>query len=171
MRAIRIVVGLILMAGFVVGVTALVVQRAGGWGVPYFSFVSERGSPCENTLTGYVCRPTTLADVEFFGQVSLPPDSTVTRGTYVSTQDYQLDAQLEVPSPSAAAALTALSGAFGRCTKDPPLINVDGLTKVCVLSNGNRVVESGEADSRLYTITTGLHPDGSRTISLSIHSR
>ncbi len=47
----------------------MVTRYAGGWGVPYFSFTSERGSRCTNDFAGYTCDPVTLADVEFFGDV------------------------------------------------------------------------------------------------------
>ena len=62
-KAMRISIGLMLMAGFVLILFGLVTRYAGSWGVPYFSFTSERGSPCTNKLTGYICDPLTLADV------------------------------------------------------------------------------------------------------------
>ncbi|MDN5804623.1 MAG: hypothetical protein L0H26_08590, partial [Microlunatus sp.] len=60
-KAMRVGVGILLMTGFVMILFGLVIRYAGSWGVPYFSFTSERGSPCTNKLTGYVCDPLTLA--------------------------------------------------------------------------------------------------------------
>ena len=96
-KAIRISIGILLMAGFVLILFGLITRYAGGWGVPYFSFTSDRGSPCTNKLTGYICDPLTLADVEFYGDVDLPADTKVISGRYRSTHDYKLEARLEVP--------------------------------------------------------------------------
>ena len=161
-----------LMTGFVLGSTSLVLRYAGGWGVPYFSFTSERGSPCTNTFSGYVCEPPTLADVEFFGELDLPDGTTVLSGRYQSTHDYRLDARLVVPAPSAAAAMAVLTENFGRCLRDHTApIDTARLKKVCVMSNDDVIVRSGEPDSRYYTVATGLGRDGTRTIGLAIKSR
>ena len=76
---------------------AILTRFAGAWGVPYFTFTSERGSECTNNFTGYVCTPITLAEVEFYADLDLPDDTEVVSGTYRSTHDYQLEALLEVP--------------------------------------------------------------------------
>lgn len=160
------------MAAFVVIALAIVFRYAGGWGVPYFSFSTDRGSPCVNKFTGYVCTPTTLADVEYFGDIDLPDNTRVVTGTYTSTHDYRLESMLEVPSSTAPAALASLNEAFGKCIAGHPSpINTTGLTKICVLANDDAVVESGEPTSRLYTIGTGVTKDGSRMIGLFIRSR
>ena len=86
--------------------------------MPYFSFTSERGSPCRNNLSGYTCTPLTLADLEFYGDVDLPDDSRMISGTYTATHDYQLDATLDVPAASAKSALDGLKEAYGDCQKD-----------------------------------------------------
>ena len=108
------------MAGFVLITLAILTRYAGAWGVPYFRFTSERGSECTNNFTGYVCSPITLAEVEFYADLDLPDDTEVVSGTYRSTHDYHLEAQLEVPAASAAAALKSLSTAFGRCLPNQP---------------------------------------------------
>ena len=170
-RALRIAVGVVLMAGFILGSTTLVLRQAGRWGVPYFSFTSERGSPCTNTFTGYVCEPPTLADVEFYSELDLPDDTTVLSGLYRSTHDYQLDARLVVPAPSAAAAMTVLRANFGRCLRNhTALIDTARLKGVCVMANDEQII-SGEPESRLYNVATGLGRDGTRTIGLAIKSR
>lgn len=171
-RAQRVLVGLMLMAGFVIVALTMVVRHAGGWGVPYFTFRTDRGSSCVNNFTGYVCSPTNLADVEYFGDIDLPDDTRVLTGTYTSTHDYQLESNLEVPARSQAKALKALTEAFGRCIPDHPSpISTRGLTQVCVLANDGSVIESGEPAPRLYTVGTGLRKDGTRLIGLSIRSR
>ena len=65
------------MLGSVAVTLAILTQYAGAWGVPYFTFRTDRGSMCKNDLTGYTCSPMTLADVEYFGDVDLPDNSSV----------------------------------------------------------------------------------------------
>jgi hypothetical protein len=150
----------------------VVTRYAGGWGVPYFSFTSERGSSCTNDLTGYTCTRLTLGDIEFFGDVDLPDDTSIVSGTYRSTHDYRLDAVVEVPHPHAAAALRSLQESYGKCQPGHPSpLNPTGLTKICVLANDNAYTASGEPDSRLFTIGTGLRKNGSRVIAMVIKSR
>ena len=93
-------------------------------------------------------------------------------GTYRSTHDYQLEALLEVPAASAAAALKSLDTAFGPCVPSQPSpLNTAGLTKVCVMANLDAFTEAGEPASRLYVVGTGVRKDGTRPIALSIKSR
>ena len=160
------------MAGFVLVLLAILTRFAGAWGVPYFPFTSERGSQCTNNFTGYVCTPITLAEVEFYADLDLPNDTEVVSGTYRSTHDYQLEAQLDVPPASAAVAVKTLNTAFGPCVPDrPSSLNTQGLTKVCVMANLDAVTEAGEPASRLYVVGTGLRKDGWRPIALTIKSR
>lgn len=160
------------MATFVGVVLLVVVQFAGAWGVPYFSFSTDRGSPCKNNLTGYTCTPLTLTDVEYYGDLDLPDSTVVSSASYRSTHDYQLDATLEIPAAAAAPAMKTLNENFGTCINGHPSpISTRGLSKVCVLANDDSVVESGEPASRLYTVGTGLRKDGTRVIGLSIKSR
>ncbi len=160
-----------MMAAFVSASLFIVTRYAGGWGVPYFSYTSERGSVCTNDFTGRTCTPLTLADVEFFSDLDLPNDTRVISGTYRATHDYRLDAVLEVPPAGAAKALAALNDGFGKCQPGHPSpLDRRGLTKLCVLANDNSYTASGEPDSRLFTIGTGLRKDGTRAISMSIKS-
>ena len=161
-----------MMAGFVLIVLAILTHYAGAWGVPYFTFTSERGSTCTNDFTGYTCSPLTLAEVEFYADLNLPDDTKVVSGNYRSTHDYRLEAVLEVPAASAAAALKSLMTAFGPCRPDQPSpLNTTGLTKVCVMANQDTLTEGGEPASRLYVVGTGLRKNGNRPIALSIKSR
>ncbi len=171
-KPLRILVGTVLMAGFVLVVFVVLARYAGAWGVPYFTFTTERGSTCKNTFTGYTCTPITLAEVEFFGEFDLPDDTTVVQGRYHSTHDYVLEALLDVPRASSGAALRSLNSNFGRCMKghSSPL-NTAGLTKVCVLATDDTIRDSGEPASRIYSIGTGVRRDGTRTIALLIKSR
>jgi hypothetical protein len=170
--ALRVLGGIAAMLVFVGVVLAVLVRHAGDWGVPYFSFTSAHGSPCTNDLTGYTCDPLTLADVEFFGDVDLPEDTTVLAGSYRSTHDYALTAQLRVPRESEAAALEQLREAFGSCGRrvSTPL-QTAGLSKVCTMASDDGADESGQLASRLYAVGTGLGKDGSRLIGLSVRSR
>jgi hypothetical protein len=172
-KALRISIGVLLMAGFVMILFGLVTRYAGGWGVPYFDFTSERGSPCTNKLTGYVCDPLTLADVQFYSDVELPVDTTVIAGTYTATHDYTLHARLEVPKASAAAAMTALTEEFGPCVAGHTVpMEPTQLTGICVLANDDAVTREGEPPSRLFVIGTGIRADdGTRVIDLTVRSR
>lgn len=171
-KAMRISIGVLLMTGFVLILFGLVTRYAGAWGVPYFSFTSDRGSPCTNKLTGYVCDPLTLADVQFYSDAELPADTKVISGTYTATHDYTLTARLEVPKTSADAAMAALADEFGPCVAGHPVpMEASQLTTVCVLANDDAVTREGEPPSRLYVIGTGIRPDGTRVIDLTIRSR
>ena len=171
-KALRIIGGTLLMAGVVTVGFLLLSRYAGVWGVPYFSFTTERGSTCKNDFAGYTCTPLTLAEVEFHGEIVLPDDTSVVSGSYRSTHDYQLNAVLDVPAASAPAAGGALNEAYGPCVGgQPPPLDTTGLTQVCVITNSDVVSNDGEPASRLYTVGTGVRADGSRTIVLQIKSR
>lgn len=157
----------------VVVLALLVLARfAGGWGVPYFATTTERGSRCVNTFTGFECPSLTLADVGYFGDVELPPDTRVVSSHYRSTHDYQLTALLEVPPASAAAGLGALQDSYGACDKNhsSPL-GETGLSSLCVLANDQDTTDAGVPDSRVYVVGTALRKDGTRVVNLSVRSR
>lgn len=171
-KGMRIIVGIMLMTAFVMISWSLISRYAGGWGVPYFSFQTERGSTCKNDLIGYTCRPVTLSDLEFYGEVTLPSTTRVVTSTYRATHDYQLDAQLAVPRAGAAQALQGLNESFGRCLRDrPPPMPTTGLTSVCVMANDDAVTRDVDISSRLYNVGTALRRDGVRVVYLSVKSR
>jgi hypothetical protein len=160
------------MLGSVAVTLAILTQYAGAWGVPYFSFTTDRGSTCKNDLTGYTCSPMTLADVEYFGDVDLPDDSSVVAGSYRSTHDYQMEAVIDVPGGSAAQALTSLREAFGTCISElPSPVSTEDVQDTCVMANDDIYSESDEPSSRLYLIGTGVRTDGTRVIAMVIKSR
>ena len=160
------------MLGSVAVTLAILTQYAGAWGVPYFTFRTDRGSMCKNDFTGYTCSPMTLADVEYFGDVDLPDNSAVVTGTYRSTHDYHMEAIIEVPLDSADSALTSLNQTFGNCISElPSPVSAEGIRKTCVMSNDAVISESDEPSSRVYLIGTGVRTDGSRIIGMVIKSR
>ena len=154
-------------------VALLVLARfAGGWGIPYFSTTTERGSRCVNTFTGFECASLTLGDVEFFGDVDLPADTRVVRSRYVSTHDYQIQAALEVPPAGAADALAALKESYGGCVKNHPSpLSEPRLTSLCILANDQETTQTGTPDSRVYVVGTALRPDKTLVVNLSVRSR
>lgn len=171
-KAMRIIVGVMLMAAFFLITFGLITRYAGSWGVPYFSYTSERGSTCTNTLTGYVCEPLTLADVEFYLGVDLPADTRVDSGSYTATHDYTFATTLRLSARSQAAGLRALQQEYGPCKADhPPPIPTTGLSQFCVLSNDSGVTRTGEPPSSLYVIGTGVSRNGNRVVSVTIRSR
>ena len=160
------------MLGSVAVALAILTQYAGAWGVPYFTFRTDRGSMCKNDFTGYTCSPMTLADVEYFGDVDLPDNSAVVTGTYHSTHDYQMEAIIEVPLDSADQALTSLNQTFGNCISElPSPLSAKGIRKTCVMANDDVFTESEEPSSRFYLIGTGVRKDGTRVIGMVIKSR
>jgi hypothetical protein len=171
-NALHVLGGIALMLGSVAVTLAILTQYAGAWGVPYFSFTTDRGSTCKNDLTGYTCSPMTLADVEYFGDVDLPDDSSVVAGSYRSTHDYQMEAVIDVPGGSAAQALTSLREAFGTCISElPSPVSTEDVQDTCVMANDDIYGESDEPSSRLYLIGTGVRTDGTRVIAMVIKSR
>jgi hypothetical protein len=161
-----------LMLGSVAVALAILTQYAGAWGVPYFSFTTDRGSTCKNGLAGYTCSAMTLADVEYIGNVDLPDDSSVVASNYRSTHDYQMEAIVEVPSVSADQALASLNQAYGDCIKElPSPVSTKGMHQNCVMANADGVEESDEPSSRMYMIGTGVRKDGTRVIGMVLKSR
>ena len=161
-----------MMTGFVLITLAVLTRFAGPWGVPYFSFTSERGSTCTNNFTGYVCTPVTVAEVNFYADLRLPADTKVVSGTYRSTHDYQLEARLEVSAAGAPAALKSLNESFGACLpRQPSPLDTRGLTQLCTMATLDAYTVGQEPASRLYVVGTGLRADGSRPITLTIRSR
>ena len=161
-----------MMTGFVLIVFAVLTRFAGSWGVPYFSFTSERGSECTNNFTGYVCTPITLAEVNFYADLRLPANTKVVSGTYRSTHDYQLEALLEVPAAGAAAALENLNEGFGRCLpRQPSPLDTKGLDELCTMATLDAYTVGQEPASRLYVVGTGVRAVGSRPIRMTIRSR
>jgi len=154
-------------------VALLVLARfAGGWGVPYFSTTTDRGSRCVNTFTGFECASVTLADVGYFGDVELPPDTRVVSSHYRSTHDYQLEAVLELPPASASAGLEALQESYGKCVRNHPSpLSEPGLKSLCILANDQETTEAGTPDSRVYVVATALRADKTRVVNLSVRSR
>ncbi|MBM7800500.1 hypothetical protein JOE57_003421 [Microlunatus panaciterrae] len=170
-QALRVIAGIVLMAAFVIIAFAVLARYAGGWGVPYFSFQTERGSTCRNTLTGYRCDALTLADLEWYADVDLPDATRINHARYVATHDYVVDAAVEFPKASAAAGLKALQAAYGHCLPDHFTdLDTSGLTHVCVMAN-DAVTEGGTPSSKLFNVGTGLRKDGVRVASLEIKSR
>ena len=160
------------MTAFVMIVFSLVTRYAGSWGVPYFDFVSDRGSTCTNTLTGYTCEPLTLADVQFYSDVELPADTAVVSGSYRATHDYQLQAVLEIPKGSSAAGLQSLQAEYGGCVAGHPSpLDGRGLGRTCVMANDDAVTRSGEPPSRLWVVGTGVRKDGTLVVDMSVRSR
>jgi hypothetical protein len=161
-----------LMLGSVAVALVILTQYAGAWGVPYFSFTTDRGSSCKNDLAGYTCSAMTLADVEYIGNVDLPDDSSVVSGKYHSTHDYQMEVLIEVPAASADQALSDLNQAFGNCIPEHASpMSTKGMRNTCIMANEDGIDDSYEPSSRLYMIGTGLRDDGTRVVGMVIKSR
>jgi hypothetical protein len=174
-RAGRILIGIGVMI-ILAALPFLILSRyAGGWGVPFFSFSTERGSVCTNDLTGYHCDRLTLADVRWWGDVDLPDGTTVLSSHYKSTHDFSLDAVVEVPKADAAHSYRVLRKAFGGCLPDHPTrLDPTGLGRVCVMANdaSDAMESSDPRDDTLYEIGTAVRKsDGARVIAIHEESR
>lgn len=171
-KALRIAIFCVSLVLAVLLALLILSRFAGGWGVPYFSRTTERGSRCVNTWTGFQCQQLTLADVAFYGDVELPADTRVVSSSYRSTHDYQLAAVLEVPPAGAKAALAALEDTYGKCVDDHPSpLTEPDLSSVCILANDQETTDSGTPDSRVFVVGTALREDKTRVVNLSVRSR
>lgn len=147
---------------------------AGGWGVPYFSFTTDRGGKCTNTFTGYDCDKLTLADINWWGNVKLPEQTTVVRAHYESGHKVTLDAVVVVPADHAKSVATSLHKTFGSCGRERPAnIKVKKLKHRCTMANleSDPRAHHGPVANRDYVISTGLHHDGSRVVGIKETSR
>jgi hypothetical protein len=173
-RALRILLGTLVMLILAAIPLVILSRYAGSWGVPYFTFTTERGSVCTNDFTGYHCDDLTLADIRWWGDIYLPPNAIVQSSHYKSTHDFELDAVVEVPKQSATPTLAAVRKTFGSCIPDHPTrLETEGLRGVCVMAND--ATDSTDSDARLsdtlYEITTATKPDGTLVINIHEESR
>lgn len=170
-KGVRVLAGVMLMIAIVVILLAIVLRNAGAWGVPFFSFESDRGSDCKNSFTGYTCESLTVEDIEWYGDVNLPADTSVVTSSYTATHDYELVANLEISKKSSAAGYKALRAAYGKCVAGhfTPL-DTNGLKDVCVMAN-DQVTEGGTPSGRIFNVGTGVRKDGVRVVALSVKSR
>lgn len=147
---------------------------AGGWGVPYFSFTTDRGGKCTNTFTGYECDHLTLGDINWWGNLDLPEQSKVLRAHYTSGQEVKLDAVVVVDKDDAKSAARSLRKTFGSCGRERPAnIKVDKLKHRCIMANqeSESRARHGPLSDREYVIATGLRDDGSRIVGIKEKSR
>jgi hypothetical protein len=174
-RAGRILIGIGVMI-IVAALPFVILSRfAGGWGVPFFSFTTDRGSLCTNDLTGYHCDRLTVADIRWWGDISLPDDTRVVSSYYKSTHNFRLDAVVEVPPSSAAQTYLNLRRTFGDCIHDHPTsLDTDGLGHVCVMANdaSDPLADAGPMRDTIYEIGTAIRKaDGVRMIAIHEASR
>jgi hypothetical protein len=171
-KAVNIALFCITLVLAVIVALLILARFAGGWGVPYFSTTTDRGSRCVNTFTGFDCPSLTAADIGYFGDVELPPGTQVVSSHYHSTHDYQLEAVLEIPPASASDGLKALEDSYGKCVKNHPSpLTEPGLKSLCILANDQDTTETGVPDSRVFVVATALRADKTRVVNLSVRSR
>lgn len=172
-KPLRVLGGMLMMLGSVAVAFAILTQFAGHWGVPYFSFTTGRGSTCTNSWIGYTCDQLSVSDLNWWGDVSLPSETSVRSARYVSTHDYALNATVEVPKQQASSTLAALKESFGDCGDHPAPMSTQGLSDVCVMADN--LADAGGNDpsksSRTYTVGTAVRSNGVRLIVLDITSR
>lgn len=149
-------------------------RYAGDWGVPYFSFSTERGSECTNDLAGFHCDDLTLDDIRWFGDIDLPDSTTVEHSYYKATHDFELQARVEIPKADAKDTVAQLNKTFGSCLDDHPTqLDTEGLKGVCIRANDasdSTASDSPFADT-LYEITTGTAKGGTLVVGIYQESR
>jgi hypothetical protein len=171
-KAARVLGGSLLMVGSVLIALAILVRFAGDWGVPYFSFTTDRGSVCRNDLVGYTCTRVTVADINFYADVDLPAQTQVVEARYHATHDYQLDANLAVPRAQSGAALKVLRKSYGRCQPGhPSLLDGSGVKSLCVMANDEAGAMATSETSRVFVVATGVTSAGVRRIVMTVKSR
>lgn len=174
-RGWRILIGITVMIILAALPFFILSRYAGGWGVPYFSFSTDRGSLCTNDLTGYHCDHLTLADVRWWGDLDLPNDTRVVSSYYKSTHNFSLDAVLEVPKADAGTTFTLLRKTFGHCLADhPSSLDTRGLRHVCVMANdaSSGLDPNAPMAGTLYDIGAGTRrSDGALIIAVHEESR
>jgi len=173
-RAARILIGIAIM--IIVAATPFVIlsRYAGGWGVPYFSFVTDRGTTCVNDFTGYHCDDLTRADIEWWGDIDLPEGTKLISSHYKSTHDFTLDALVEIPVAKQKHTLRTLDKAFGPCIADHPTrLETKGLKKICVRANDASAESdsSGPLADTLYEVTSGFRKNGAMLVNIHEESR
>lgn len=152
----------------------IVFHYAGSWGVPFFSFTTDRGGKCTNTITGYTCDQLTPADISWWGDVDLPQHTNVVSGHYESTDKSRLDAVVVVPKSEAKSTYKKLRKTFGSCgRKRPSNIDASKLKHRCIMAHPESEprADHGPGSDRTYVISTGLRHDGDRVIGIKEKSR
>ncbi|QDP97257.1 hypothetical protein FOE78_16180 [Microlunatus elymi] len=173
-RGPRILLGIAVMIVLVAGGFWVLSRFAGGWGVPYFSFTTDRGSLCTNDFTGYHCDNVSKADVQWWGDLDLPDSAVVHSSHYKSTHDFNLDAVVTVPKADAAKTYASLRKTFGACQSGHPTqLDTTGLAQVCVMANdaSDTAGDAAPLADTLYEITTGVQKDGALVIGIHEESR
>lgn len=153
---------------------AIVSKFAGDWGVPYFSFTTDRGGKCTNNLVGYSCDQLTVADIAWWGDVDLPEDTEIVRAHYEATHKFNLDAVVVVPKENAKSTYQKLHKTFGSCGQERPSnLDTNKLKHRCIMANQESDLRkhNGPVSDRDYVIDTGLRDDGSRVIGIQEKAR
>ncbi|SDT31800.1 hypothetical protein SAMN04489812_5153 [Microlunatus soli] len=148
-------------------------RYAGDWGVPYFSFQTERGSTCTNDIAGYHCDDVTVEDIRWWGDISLPSSTTVLSSHYRATHDFTLDAVVAVPKQDRPKTSAAINRTFGTCQSGHPTqLDTTGLSGVCTRANDATLSSSSSKFSdTLYEVTTGIRKDGTMVVGIHEESR
>lgn len=172
-RAARILIGIGVMIVLAAAPFFILSRYAGTWGVPYFSFVTTRGTTCTNDFTGYTCDNLTRSDIDWWGDLSLPAHATLISSHYKSTSDFTLDALVGIPVAEQKHTLGTLQKSFGRCIPGhPTAMDVTGLKKVCVRANdASDPMDSSPLSDTLYVVTTGYRHNGELLVSVHEESR
>jgi hypothetical protein len=173
-KAGRIVIGIAIMVVLVAIPIVILSRFAGGWGVPFFSFTTDRGGKCTNTLTGYKCNRLTVADISWWGDIKLPQHTKIIRAHYESDQAFELNAVVVVPKTAAKSTYKKLHKTFGSCgRKRPGNVDTSKLNHGCTIANQETDPRRrhGPVADRNYVINTGLRHDGKRVIGIKEKSR
>jgi|GEM_PF-1149021 len=172
-KAGRVLVGIAAMTLVIVAALMILTVNAGRWGVPYFSFTTDRGTQCTNTWGGYRCTNLTVADYNHWSDFALPDGTQLVKSSYTKNNaDFQIDAQLRTDAQHAEAVGKALLSRYGACQKSGARpVELVGYTDVCLVNSDLTRGTQSSSLSRKWMVATGVAPDGSRLTVLSFGSR
>lgn len=171
-KAARVLIGTALMLLVVLVALGILMLNAGRWGVPYFSFTTDRGSRCTNTWTGYHCENITVADYNRWSDFALPDGTMLMKSSYTKdNNDFTIEAQLRTDAAHAEAVGLALVARYGACHSDGVRpIELVGYDQICLINSDHQRGTQTSSLSRKWVIATGVAKDGSRLTVLSFGS-
>ena len=167
----RVAIGTAIIVAIVIVTIAVVLNLAGRWGVPGFSFRNEYGSTCTNDLTGYVCDPITQENVTAVAGTDLPPEAELLGGHYTESGKWSMSARFRLPKPVAKDTVKQLKEDFGGCVEHAPstLKTEPGLSRFCVMTDEN--APEKQSPDKAWTVTTARAESGDTIVQLDVSER
>lgn len=169
-KPVRILIGIMVMGLVTAAALVYVAQRAGDWGVPYFSYTAPGGTTCTNTLDGYDCPYVTRADFEHWSNMDLPEGTMLLRASHVSDLlTSTMTATLRTDAEHSDEFLALLTETYGPCQPggvEPAALN--DFNDICIASSARARGTQGVSFTRSWSFSSGLDDDGLRLTVLTV---